>query len=286
MGTGNRPDLSLLQEFGATAWVKRLNTGKLDSRAEEGRFVGFDEESKGYRIYWPQKRRITVERDVYFNRTESLTPVNQEVQIEGEMEEHTNPEPPNTTSTPPAASYHPNTPQNDSITPNESPRDPNESNAPEDHQNPPQHTQNHLEPSQNAPEPPPHQRRARRDSLRGLPQFDEALYGRGRRRQAASSSDTATYANNAKGAENAMVVETDYLLEPGGVGNEPGWFLEAMECAKYAMGAEEDEPTLQEAMRGDEKSDWRDAIEAELKQVEKLRTYDQCWLKGRRPSNG
>jgi len=50
VATGNKPDLSLLREWGATAWVRQLDTGKLDPRAEEGRFVGFDEESKGYRI--------------------------------------------------------------------------------------------------------------------------------------------------------------------------------------------------------------------------------------------
>src|SRR6266481_9328130 len=36
IATGKKPDLSLLQEFGATAWVRRLNTGKLESRCNEG----------------------------------------------------------------------------------------------------------------------------------------------------------------------------------------------------------------------------------------------------------
>lgn len=35
-------------------------------RYQEDRFVGFDEASKGYRIYWPEKRSVSVERDVIF----------------------------------------------------------------------------------------------------------------------------------------------------------------------------------------------------------------------------
>ena len=56
-----------------TAWVQRLNTGKLESRCDEGQFVGFEKESKGYHVYWPQRRWITIERDVYFNKDKALS---------------------------------------------------------------------------------------------------------------------------------------------------------------------------------------------------------------------
>jgi hypothetical protein len=55
MGTGEKPDLSAVRAWGTKAWVKRLNAGKLEPRAEEGHFVGIDSELKGYRIYWPGK---------------------------------------------------------------------------------------------------------------------------------------------------------------------------------------------------------------------------------------
>ena len=55
------PNLAGIQEFGATAYMKDLKAGKLDARAKVGRFVGYDSESKGYRIYWPGKRSVTVE---------------------------------------------------------------------------------------------------------------------------------------------------------------------------------------------------------------------------------
>jgi hypothetical protein len=81
VATGKKPDLSQLCEWGATVWVKRLDAGKLDPRAEEARFVGFDDESKGFRIYWPKKFKVSIERDVYFDKNQALQP--DEVSIEG-----------------------------------------------------------------------------------------------------------------------------------------------------------------------------------------------------------
>ncbi|KAG5721572.1 hypothetical protein E4T56_gene13059 [Termitomyces sp. T112] len=53
--------------------LKRLHkAGKLESKVEEVKLVGIDEESKGYRIYWPGKGRVTIERDVYFSKEATL----------------------------------------------------------------------------------------------------------------------------------------------------------------------------------------------------------------------
>ena len=60
-----KPNLANVCEFGAAAYVKNLKAGKLDSRALVGRFVGYDIESKGYRIYWPTKRSISVEETLF-----------------------------------------------------------------------------------------------------------------------------------------------------------------------------------------------------------------------------
>ena len=62
-----KPHLGGIQEFGVAAYVKDLKAGKLDARAQMGRFVGYDSESKGYRIFWPRKRTVSVERNVVFN---------------------------------------------------------------------------------------------------------------------------------------------------------------------------------------------------------------------------
>jgi len=56
MATGTRPDLSSVREWGCPVWVKRTHSSKFGSKVNPGRFVGFDEESKCYRIYWTEKR--------------------------------------------------------------------------------------------------------------------------------------------------------------------------------------------------------------------------------------
>jgi hypothetical protein len=63
-------------------WVQKLTAGKLDPHATEGNFVGYDEEAKGHRIYWPKKRTVTVERDVYIDKNAIANPA--DVVFEGE----------------------------------------------------------------------------------------------------------------------------------------------------------------------------------------------------------
>jgi hypothetical protein len=73
MGNKKKPHLAGIQEFGAAAYVKDLAAGKLDARAKKGHFVGYDSESKGYRIYWPEKQSISVEHNVMFNKEDVRT---------------------------------------------------------------------------------------------------------------------------------------------------------------------------------------------------------------------
>src|SRR6202040_2243474 len=68
-----KPHIGGIHEFGAAVYVKDLKAGKLDVRAQLGCFVGYDSESKGYRIYWPSKRSVTVERNVVFNDSDVMT---------------------------------------------------------------------------------------------------------------------------------------------------------------------------------------------------------------------
>ena len=35
--------------------------------------MGYDSESKGFRIYWPTKQKISIERNVIFNEDDILT---------------------------------------------------------------------------------------------------------------------------------------------------------------------------------------------------------------------
>jgi hypothetical protein len=67
-----KPHLGGIHKFGAAAYVKDLKAGKLDSHAQLGRFVGYDSELKGFRIYWPNKRSVTVEWNVVFNDSDVI----------------------------------------------------------------------------------------------------------------------------------------------------------------------------------------------------------------------
>ena len=73
MKNNKKPDLTGIHEFGVAAYVKDLKAGKLDAHAKVGQFVGYDSELKGYCIYWPNKRSVTVERNVVFNEDDVLT---------------------------------------------------------------------------------------------------------------------------------------------------------------------------------------------------------------------
>ncbi|KAI0038317.1 copia protein, partial [Auriscalpium vulgare] len=53
VATGEKPNLAGIIPWGNKVWVKKLDATKLSPRAVEGRFIGYDEESKGCRIYWP-----------------------------------------------------------------------------------------------------------------------------------------------------------------------------------------------------------------------------------------
>ena len=147
MATGLKPDLSVVRPWGCKMWVKRLDIGKLEPRAEECRFIGIDSESKGYRVYWPWKNRVGVERDAYFNEKEALAP--DKAPIEGENDIPTNVD----------HHQHNNTVKNPLPTVNEP-------NQPE---------------TQTIESIQPVNKLTHRNSLKGLPQFDNDEFGRGKR---------------------------------------------------------------------------------------------------------
>lgn len=79
--TGQKPDLSKLKEFGCKAWVLQSKT-KLDGRVVEARWVGFDQQTAdGHRIYWPNRRSITVERNVTFDLSQPAHPPDVDIML-------------------------------------------------------------------------------------------------------------------------------------------------------------------------------------------------------------
>jgi hypothetical protein len=57
---GSKPDLTGLREWGEKVWVRTEKGTKLGGCVKEGCWVGFDGNSKGSRIFWPDSRTISV----------------------------------------------------------------------------------------------------------------------------------------------------------------------------------------------------------------------------------
>jgi len=65
---GHKPDLADLHPWGCNVRVHDKGGSKLDGRSKIGRWMGFDGDTRdGHRVYWPERRAVTVERSVKFN---------------------------------------------------------------------------------------------------------------------------------------------------------------------------------------------------------------------------
>ncbi|TFY51058.1 hypothetical protein EVJ58_g10760 [Rhodofomes roseus] len=83
--TGRVPGLAGLPVWGTRVWVHDTSSGKLGVRAKEARWVGFDAQSKGHRVYLPESRRVAVERNVRFGEAEPPAVYEDDgVELEGE----------------------------------------------------------------------------------------------------------------------------------------------------------------------------------------------------------
>jgi hypothetical protein len=67
---GLKPNLAGVPEWGQRVWIHTDAGSKLDGRAVEGHWVGYDKDSThAHRIYWPGKNSISVERNIRFAPT-------------------------------------------------------------------------------------------------------------------------------------------------------------------------------------------------------------------------
>jgi len=82
--------------------VLYLFTRKLQPQAIEAVFVGIDDESKGYQIYWPTHQKVSIERDIFTDKTKVFEP--ETIRIEGEnaTEKEINPSVSNSSTPKPA----------------------------------------------------------------------------------------------------------------------------------------------------------------------------------------
>jgi hypothetical protein len=63
---GKKPDLADLHEWGEDVWVHQAGGDKLGARATKGRWLGYDTESNGSRIYYPSTGTVKIERNFRF----------------------------------------------------------------------------------------------------------------------------------------------------------------------------------------------------------------------------
>ena len=69
--SGKIPDISNLNFFGCVAFVHvpKENRKKLDSKTLRCMFLGFDSESKAYRLFDQTRQKVVISRDVVFDET-------------------------------------------------------------------------------------------------------------------------------------------------------------------------------------------------------------------------
>ncbi len=64
---GEKPNLGGLPEWGQRVWVHNNTGSKLDARATEARWIGYDSDSThAHRVYWLGKGSVSVERNIKF----------------------------------------------------------------------------------------------------------------------------------------------------------------------------------------------------------------------------
>jgi len=62
-----KPNLNGLPEWGSQVWVHNASNSKLDARAMTGHWMGYDTEIKDSCVYWPERRKVSVEHNICFD---------------------------------------------------------------------------------------------------------------------------------------------------------------------------------------------------------------------------
>jgi len=70
---GNPVEYSILWVVGCSAYA-HVNNGKLAPRAVKCMFLGYASESKGYRLWCPDSKKVIQSRDINFNETVMFSP--------------------------------------------------------------------------------------------------------------------------------------------------------------------------------------------------------------------
>jgi hypothetical protein len=70
---GRKPNITHLKIFGCVVYglVPPQRRRKLDDKSKKGIFIGYSQESSGFRLYNPETQKLTTRRDVVFSRIKS-----------------------------------------------------------------------------------------------------------------------------------------------------------------------------------------------------------------------
>uniref|UniRef100_A0A251T6N3 Putative zinc finger, CCHC-type n=1 Tax=Helianthus annuus TaxID=4232 RepID=A0A251T6N3_HELAN len=110
---GRKPNVEHLKVFGSVAYVHipKQKWNKLDDKTEKMIFVGYSENSKGYKLFNPLTNKITISRDVIFDESkrwvvnnelnetpymileDGAVPIDQSIEDRNPTEEHHEPNP-------------------------------------------------------------------------------------------------------------------------------------------------------------------------------------------------
>ncbi|KAL7278122.1 hypothetical protein ACG7TL_008093 [Trametes sanguinea] len=305
LATGEKPDLSNLLRFSARCWVLQQNTGKLDPKSKPGRWVKYSLESKGHKIFWPEHRTVSIERDVRFEPSEDVA-VTVRVQSEGEQS------PPGSVLNAPASSSNSSNPYTPSASPSPSlPAPPPVINAvPPTSPTKPIAGRPPLEPAVAGPqgasevEPPELASEVEPPGLASEVEppelaseveppesaLPESCPKRNRKPSAwVHNLQAGVGTTGGRGAQRVpksilgedAQLAAEFWEELGSEGEseceeeaDTAYTFESAPLFALAAMGSDDEPTYREAMAGPEKEQWKAAMEEELSRIKAMGTYE------------
>ena len=63
-----KPDLHATHEWESDVYVKIDEKDKLSARAKTAKWIGFSSQSNGHCIYWPKSHKISIKRNLLFDK--------------------------------------------------------------------------------------------------------------------------------------------------------------------------------------------------------------------------
>lgn len=260
-----KPDLSGIHEFGTDCWVRvNVPTSKLDAQSIKRKFVGIKPGVTGYRYYVPETRQVLTSREVIFPRqTELDAPI---VETNPGLEGESLPNPPSPPTTPASKEVW--------ATPKMSIK--SSSSTPSTPMPPTPSTPVKSKTELVTPPAPRATRTARVDYLKlndGPQKSLRSLTTRSKTRSSRASSVASSTASNAGPVSTSSVQgEISEISDP-------------ITEANFCFLADADSPqTLQDVMKREDWPQWKEAMDKEMNQLDKLGTYTVTDLpSGRKP---